>query len=240
MTEKGPKVVTTKLSKQVSGYTLIMNDMQFAAKVFGFAAKLEVRSPAQISDSRQSVDTRFRQLLQLDPFLRVGATVAQIDQDNRNENEVMQSALFEAGIITYGRCFNSGLRTRLSASIFKGRLASAKKLHNAIIMARNKHIAHSELKMERSIVGCQLVEDHNYGKRPNLIMTTLAVRRHVPNNGRLEELETHCSSIVSEVIQPKLLETARTLREQLIQMPPEQIENFQDFGAEPPNIDDLL
>jgi hypothetical protein len=132
---------------------------------------------------------RFRQLLQLDPILRGGATVALIDQDNRNKNEVLQSALFEAGIVTYSRCFNSGLRTRLSTDIFKGRLASEKKLHDAIITVRNKHIAHSELKMEHSIVGCQLVEDQNYGKRPNLVMTTLAVRRHVPNNEFLEELE---------------------------------------------------
>lgn len=239
-TKKKPKVVTTKLAKQLSGYTLIMYDMQFTDRIFGFAAKIEVRSPAQICDSRPSADTRFRQLLQLDPILRAGATVAQIDQDNRNENEVVQSALFEAGIVTYCRCFNSGLRTRLSAGIFKGRLASAKKLHDAIITARNKHIAHSELKMERSIIGCQLVEDHNYGKRPNLVMTTLAARRHVPNNERLGELEIHCSSIVSEVIQPKLLEKARALRKQLLQMPPEQIENFQDFGDELPRIDELL
>jgi hypothetical protein len=46
MTEKKLKVVTTKLAKQVSGYTLIMYDMQFAAEVFGLAAKLEVRSSA--------------------------------------------------------------------------------------------------------------------------------------------------------------------------------------------------
>jgi hypothetical protein len=94
--------------------------------------------------------------------------------------------------------------------------------------------------MERSIVGCQLVEDHNYGKRPNLVMTIMRVRHHVPNKERFEELEAHCSSIVSEVIQPKLLKTANALREQLIKMPPQQIENFQDFGAEIPCIDDLL
>jgi hypothetical protein len=240
MTEKKLKVITTKLAKQVSGYTLIMYDMQFAAEVFGFAAKLEVRSRAQRRDSLPSVEMRLGQLLQLDPILRAGATVAQIEQDNRNENEVVQSALFEAGIVTYARCFNSGLRTHLSAGIFKDGLGSAKKLHDAIIKVRNKHIAHSELKMERSIVGCQLVEDYNYGKRPNLVMTILRVRRHVPNNERLGELETHCSWIVSEVIQPKLVETARALREQLLQMPPEQIENFQDFGAEIPCIDELL
>lgn len=234
------KEITTKLAKQVSGYAMIMYDMQFAARVFGLAAKVEERSPAQKLDSRPSVEMRFRQLLQLDPIMRAGAAVAQIDQDNRNEKEAVKSALFEAGIVTYGRCFNSGLRTGLSAGIFKGRLAAARKLHKAIITVRNKHIAHSELKMERSIVGCQLVEDLNYGKRPNLIMTTLVIRRHVPNSERLEELETHCNSIVIEVIQPKLLEAARALREQLLQIPPEQIAEFPDFGADVPCIDDLL
>ncbi|MBD3339588.1 MAG: hypothetical protein GF353_10790 [Candidatus Lokiarchaeota archaeon] len=94
--------------------------------------------------------------------------------------------------------------------------------------------------MERSIVGCQLVEDHNYGKRPSLIMTTLRVRRHVPNRERIKELENHCNLIVNEVIQPKLLESVRALREQLLKMPSDQIDKFKDFGVEQPLIDHLL
>jgi hypothetical protein len=234
------KVVSTKLAKQVSGYALLMYDMQFASRVFGLAAKHETRTPDQIRDTRPSLDARFRQLLAIDPILRAGATVAQIDSDGRNESEAVKSALFEAGIVTYGRCFNSGQRTHLSDSIFRGHISSAKKLHEALITVRNKHIAHSELKMERSIVGCELVEDQNYGRRPNLVMTILAIRRHVPTNERLTELQAHCDAIVAHVLHPKLLETARALRAQLLQMPPGQIENFRDFGAEAPVIDELV
>jgi hypothetical protein len=234
------KVVSTKLAKQVSGYALLMYDMQFASHTFGLAAKQEMRTPNEIRDSRPSLDTRARQLRAIDPVLRAGATVALIDSDGRNESETVRSALFEAGIVTYGRCFNSGLRTHLSDSIFRGHLSSAKKLHEALMSIRNKHIAHSELKMERSIVGCQLVEDHNYGRRPNLVMTILALRRKVPTNERLLELQTHCEAIVAQVIHPRFLEKSRALREQLLQMPSEQIEDFSDFGAEVPVIDEFL
>src|SRR5215467_1488079 len=109
-----PKIVSTKLAKQVSGYALLMYDMQFASRVFGLAAKYETRTPDQIRASRPSVDTRVRQFQAMDPVLRAGATVAQIDSDGRNESETVKAALFEAGIVTYGRCFNSGLRTHLS------------------------------------------------------------------------------------------------------------------------------
>lgn len=94
--------------------------------------------------------------------------------------------------------------------------------------------------MERSIVACQLVEDQNYGRRPNMIMNALAIRRNSPSNERLTELEKHCNAIVNHVIQPKLMESARALREHLLQMSPEQIAAFQDFGAEVPAIDELL
>ena len=234
------KIVSTKLAKQVSGYALLMYDMQFASRVFGLAAKHETRTSDQKRDSRPSQDARFRQLLELDPILRAGATIAQIDSDDRNESEAVKSALFEAGIVTYGRCFNSGQRTHLSDSIFREQLSSAKKLHDALIAVRNKHIAHSELKMERSIVGCQLVEDQNYGRRPNLVMAILAIRRHVPADERLAQLQAHCDAIVTHVIHPKLLDKARALREQLLQMPVEQIEAFRDFAVEIPVIDELI
>jgi hypothetical protein len=234
------KVVSTKLAKQVSGYALLGYDMQFASRVFGLAAKCEVRTQEEIHDNRPSLDTRFRELVAMDPFLRAGATVAQIDADGRNESEAVRSALFEAGIVTYGRCFNSGLRTHLSEGIFRGHLSPAKKLHEALMKIRNKHIAHSELKMERSLVGCALVEDQNYGRRPSLVMTVLALRRKVPTNERLLELKGHCDAIVAHVIHPRFLEKSRALREQLLQMPSEQIEDFVDFGAEVPVIDEFF
>lgn len=232
MSSSGLRLIKTKPAKQISGYYMIMHDMQFAARVFGLAAKIEERTAEQKINGYPTADEEFRLIQRLDPFLRAGVPIARIDSDNRNENETMRSALFEAGIIAYGRCFNSGLRTRLSpGKIFKGNLQTANKLHHSIMDVRNTHIAHSELKMERSIVGGQLVEDFNYGQRPNLIMLAQVIRRHVPNNKSLEELEIHCNSIVTEVVRPKILESSRALREELLRMTPEQLAKFPHFDT---------
>lgn len=236
----GLKVVTTKLAKQVSGYTFLIYDMQFAARMFALAARQPVRTEAEIWDDRPSSETRKSLLLEAEPFLRAGAHVAQIDNDARSESEAVTSGLFEAAVVTYGLCFNSGLRTRLSDSIFCGPLSGAKRRHDALIAVRNKHIAHSELKMERSVVGCQLVADPRYGRRPSLIMAILRIRRHFPTSERLIELENHCNAIVDHAIRPKLMETSRALREQLLTMPSEQVADFPDFGAEVPTIEELL
>jgi hypothetical protein len=233
------KAVSTRLAKQVSGYSFLMHDMQFASRVFSLAATLETRTPAEILATRASPDARMRQLLELDPLLRAGAVVAQIDPDDRTDGEIMKAALFEAGIVTYGRCFASGQRTRLFPDIFRG-YPSAKKLHQALMTARNKHIAHSELKMERSIVGCKLVEDASYGERPHLVMSTMLLRRHVPPDERLAELPAHCDAIVERVIHPKHLDAVRALREELRLMPPEKFDALPDFAAETTVVDELL
>jgi hypothetical protein len=233
------KIVSTKPAKRASGFALLLADMQFASRVFGIAAKLEKRTPEQIHGSRPSLDARQRQLLEFDPFLRAGATVAQVDGDVRNDSEATKAALFEAGVITYGRCFNSGARTQLSKNIFRGPLASAKKTHETLMEIRNKHVAHSELKMERSIVGCTLVDDKNYGERPNLVMSVLAIRRDVPSDERLTEFQTHCDLVVSEEIYPEFLATGSAVRDQLLLMPLEQIERLPDFATEPVAIDEI-
>lgn len=234
------KVVTTKLAKRVSGLTLILNDMEFSARMFALAAAQPTRPPEQVRDTHASAETRVRELWQLEPILRRGATVAHFEPNSQDDSEATKVGLFEAGIVTYGRCFNSGLRTRLSADIFVGKLSAARPLHEAVIGVRNRHIAHSELKMERSIVSCQLVEDKAYGARPSAVMSTIAIRRHFPTNERLLELQTHCNAIVDHAVLPRLLESARALREQLLQMPAEQIAAFRDLAAEPPDVDELL
>jgi len=239
-TNNAIKLVTTKLAKQVSGYALLKDDMEFAARVFGLAAKRHVRSVAERQANRPSAEAKARLLFALDPILRAGASVGQFDEDNRNESEVERCALFEAGIVTYGRCFSSGARTGLPNRIFVGALSRRRELHDAIMAVRNKHIAHSELKMEQSIVGCQLIDDQNYGKRLNLILTILSMRRDAPKNDRLTALEAHCRAIVHEVIEPKILKSGRALREQLLQMPAEQIAKYADLGTTNPTLEELL
>ena len=60
------------------------------------------------------------------------------------------------------------------------------------------------------------------------------------NNDRLRELESHCVTIVEKVITPKILKTGRALREQLLQMPTEQIEKFPEFGATMLSLDEIV
>ena len=93
--------------------------------------------------------------------------------------------------------------------------------------------------MERSILGCELVEDRAYGKRPNLIMSILAIRRNVPSDTRLTEMQAHCEAVVEHVIQPEFFERTSALRKQLIEMPPEQISAFRNFAEEPTAVDEL-
>lgn len=234
------KLVSTKLAKQLSGYALLKFDIEYAARVFGLAAKYEDRTPERIQATRPSADDRIRALFAFEPILRKGGGVAQMDSDTRTDTEAVKSALFEAGVITYGRCFTSGARTRLSEDIFRGNLAEAKELHKKIMDARNRHVAHSELKMERSIVGVDLVEDLSYGKRPNLVAGVVAARRHVPSDERLQQLQAHCTSILERFIYQKFMEVGRSLREQLLQMPPAQIQALPDFASAPISVDDLI
>ena len=53
------KVVTTKLAKQVSGYTLLQYDMQFSSRMFALAAKQATRTAAQYSADRPSLEAKF-------------------------------------------------------------------------------------------------------------------------------------------------------------------------------------
>ena len=119
------KVVPTKLAKQVGDYALLLFDMQFAGRAFGLAAQQKTRSAEQVRAAQPSAAARLRVFQELDPLLRAGAALAQMDQDKRTDTEAVKAALFEAGVITYGRCFNSGQRTHLAAKVFHGELSAA-------------------------------------------------------------------------------------------------------------------
>jgi hypothetical protein len=227
------RTVNTKLAKQLSSYSLIVNDFEFSAKSFGLASRIPVRTPDEVQAGMLSAEDRAGQLWQFEPLLRVGAAVAQFDGDQKTDNETMKAALFEAGVVTYGRCFNSGHRTSLRDMAFVGPLAVFKETHKLLIAIRNKHVAHTELKEEHSIVGCQLVEDPKYGVRPSMVMGIVSGRRYYPSDARLVELQDHCNGIIELCLRPKLIELSKTLREQLLQMPAEQISKMPEFESSP-------
>lgn len=214
--------------------------MEYAARVFGLAAGFEQRTTAQLQAERPSAYERMQALWTFEPILRQGGGVAQMDPDVRNDAEAVKSALFEAGVITYARCFVSGARTQLNEGIFKGDLATARGLHRKIMNARHRHIAHSELKMEHSIVGCELVVDAKYGKRPNLVAGVIVARKNIPSDQQLNGLQAHCTLIADQVIYPKFMEVSRSMREQLLQMPTAQIEALPEFASVPWSVEDLI
>jgi len=180
------------------------------------------------------------QLWQAEPFLRHGATVANFDAEDRTDQEVSKAALFEAAVVTYGRCFNTGTRTSLQAKIFTGDLLAQRTLHEQLLNIRNKHVAHTELREEQSIVGFHLVEDRNYGKRPNMVMGITYGRRYYPDDSRLSEFSAHCNAVREKYLRPKLLEATKAFREQMLAMPAEQIEQMPPFSTAHSSPGDLF
>ena len=219
------RLANTKLAKQLSSFALIGNDLQFCARAFRHASSLPVRISEEALKEKASAEERRDQIWQFEPFLRAGATVASFEGEERTDNETIKAALFEAAVVTYGRCFNTGLRTRLQSKIFTDVLFPRRSTHELLIAIRNKHVAHSELREEHSTVGVDLVEDPAYGKRPNMVMGIVSGRRYYPSDDRLKAFEEHCNAIVMHYLRPKLSDMARALREQLLQMPPEQFQN---------------
>lgn len=232
------KLAETKIAKQLSAYTLIHYDLEYSARAFTQAADL---SSQRIKyNVEKIIKSRLSQFVPLDPLLRAGAAIAQMDKDSLDSTSVVKSALFEAAIVTYARCFVSGARSCISVKVFNGELSGAIKLHNAIIQLRNKHIAHSELKQELSIIGFQLIDDPAYGKRPSTIISAIAARRYFPSNEELKRLSDHCNLVDDKVVQPIILKNAKALREELLKMSSEKIDKMKDFGEAPSNIAPLI
>src|SRR5690242_7722510 len=97
---------------------------------------------------------------------------------------------------------------------------------------RNSHIAHSDLRLERAYTGIELVEDLNYGKRPNAILQAIFARRNVPHSDTLLKLSEHCVLIVEHYLIPQLSKVAREIREQILKLPSPQFEALPDYFAD--------
>ncbi len=235
MDKKKIKIAETNIAKQLSAYTLIHYDLEFSCRAFTLAANF--------SDKKKKIDTekctqsRVSQIAVLDPILRMGATVALLDRNQSETSTLAKTALFEAAIISYARCFNMSKRTSLTAKVFKGKLSPSLKRHEKIIKLRNEHIAHTELKYEQSIIGFQLVNDPAYGNRPSAVFSGLKARRAHPPSEDLHELRTHCQLVDEQVVQPILLKKAKALREELLNMSDEEIMRMRNYGESGHDID---
>jgi hypothetical protein len=222
------KVLTTKIAKQFGGYNLIKGDLIFAGYVFSRAAALRSNIPRDWKDFGAIAVGMQAAFLASEPTLRKGGVVCTED-GLRNQDQDDCRAFFEAGIVTYAKCFNSNIRTGLSKDIFKGPLYPNRALHEWIIEVRNQYIAHSDMQREGSIAAIQLADDINYGVRPSRIISGMQFRREVPLADKLGEMASHCDLIVKEYLTPKILKIAKEIGEQVLKMPKDQFDALPEF-----------
>jgi hypothetical protein len=97
---------------------------------------------------------------------------------------------------------------------------------------RNQHIAHSELRLEKSYAGITLVDDPNYGRRPSGIVMAIWDRRSAPRKDKLLEMAAHCCVIIKEYLNPKMLKTGLEIREKYLKLPKEQFDALPDYFGE--------
>jgi len=80
------------------------------------------------------------------------------------QNDVLLSrALFSAGLITYRRCFNSGVRQGLARADIVALPNNAIELHDYLIAQANKLIAHSVNPFEQTKVGVLVIDEQVAG-----------------------------------------------------------------------------
>src|SRR5262249_36370932 len=111
-------------------------------------------------------------------------------------------------------------------------LRANKPLHAWMIEVRNSHIAHSDLRLERSYAGIRLVDDPNYGKRPSAIVIAILKRCNVPRTERLREMARHCDSIISLYLNEQLAKVGKEIREQILRLPKHQFEELPNYSEE--------
>jgi hypothetical protein len=222
------KLLDTKLAKQATGYWLIQGDLEFSRRAFHEASKLPTLKelPASKAISHSELEEMARTAVESAAKEKTAFIRTFKEQEGPT---VIRNALFEAGIVSYGRCFNSGARTTLGESTFRGSLSNRRQLHSLMIRVRNKHVGHSELKLERSLVGIQMVTDPRFGPRPSVAMSIFAVRRDAPSPERLLEMAAHCEAIIVDFLQPRLKKLGNEIREQLLRMPSEQIDVLPEY-----------
>jgi hypothetical protein len=230
--ERWMKKLTTKIGKQFGGYALIRTDLEFSGFTFARAADLSASAPPS-SGEHDLFPTIEQDLEAAHPLLRSGGAVM-FEGRKATPPDFDKRAYFEAGIVAYAKCFNSNLRTRLSQDIFKGALAGQKELHLWCMEVRNSHIAHADLRLERSYTGINLVTDAVYGVRPSGILMTMQVRRNVPSAETLLELSGHCALIVEHYLAPQMEKTAKEIREQMLRLPKAQFDALPDYAFDDP------
>jgi hypothetical protein len=92
------------------------------------------------------------------------------------EDTVLQQALWTAALISYARCFATGVRQGLSPSIYDKFEGEPRDAHQMYIDMRNRHIAHSVNPFEQVTIGAVLAPPTSATREVQAV-STLSMKR---------------------------------------------------------------
>jgi len=92
------------------------------------------------------------------------------------EDAILQQALWTAALISYARCFATGVRQGLNPSIYDKFEGEPRDAHQMYIDMRNRHIAHSVNPFEQVTIGAVLAPPTSASREVQGV-TTLSMKR---------------------------------------------------------------
>lgn len=121
----------------------------------------------------------------------------------KSQDSLLIESMWIAALTRYARCFASGKRFGLSASIFDGLKGEPHKVHKMYIDLRNKHIAHSVNPFEQMEVGL-ILSPQNSHERKIIGVATIAMRHISPAVEGVHQL-----GLLAKVLLEKVCEIAK-------------------------------
>jgi hypothetical protein len=145
-------------------------------------------------------------------------------------------AYYLSAVVTYARCFNGGQRTRLEEVHVRraagGQADAAVKVHQVMMLTRDKHLAHPVSPYEEGICGIIARPDGTvWGIDTHLYKQTTAPHAF----GQLRLLVANLLPVVNEMI----LSTRAAMLNEANGMSPEEIAALPDAEWIPPDLADL-
>jgi hypothetical protein len=134
----------------------------------------------------------------------------------KSEDVVLLRAMWTAALVSYARCFATGVRYGLTPGIFDHFQGEPQAAHNYYLQLRNKHIAHSVNPFEQIVVGAVLSPKDAQERSVEGIATLLGVNLSdsVESVGQLRTLARAVGKHVNmlrEQLQAEVLEETKAV-----------------------------
>jgi hypothetical protein len=122
-------------------------------------------------------------------------------------------ALWTSAVITYARCFGTGVRMPLTTAdvLGLGLQGEVQEFHEHLLAMRNKHLAHSVNRYEQIAVGALLTRPESGARRLDGIAPWI-LTHVVPDVVAVHQLDEMCRLLIEKVLEPRgrsLLDAAR-------------------------------